>query len=238
MKLTVCDDSRSDAQVLKQLCETYFAKHQYEADVTVVTDPWMVRAEQADILILDVEMPELDGITLKDQLAMESDCPLIIFATRYADAMSKAFNRNVIGFLLKPVDSRQLEDMLELAILHLNLDKEIELPHGRRISTGDIVRIHADRGYTVLHLVSGQPEDGGRKSLDQWEVELTEQGFLRIEKSCIVSSRHIKSFRDDKIILKETDKDGAQICLRVSRRRKKECYQQYLCYLSKIAKYI
>ena len=182
MKITVCDDSLSDARELEQLCEAYLAEHRYEAEVTAVTDPFSVRAGQTDILILDVEMPELDGITLKDQLAMETDCPLIIFATRYADVMSKAFNRNVIGFLLKPVDPRQLEDMLDLAILHLNLDREIELPHGRWINTGDIIRIHADRGYTVLYLASGDSEDGGRKSLDQWEEELKEQGFLRIEK--------------------------------------------------------
>lgn len=238
MKLIVCDDSRSDAQALMLLCETYLAEHGYEAEVKVVTDPFSIKAGQTDILILDIEMPELDGITLKDKLAMESDCPLIIFATRYADAMSKAFNRNVIGFLLKPVDPRLLRDMLDLAILHLNLDREIELSHGRRVNTGEIVRIHADRGYTVLHLASGEQEDGGRKSLEQWEEELTEQGFLRIEKSCIVSSRHIKSFQDDRIILKEADRDGEKICLRVSRRRKKDCYQQYLCYLSRIAKFV
>lgn len=238
MKITVCDDSYEEANEIKELCQKYLELRQMTAEVTVLNDPNRVRDEHADILILDVEMPELDGITLKDQLAMEQESPLVIFATNYADAMSRAFNKNVIGFLMKPLGFQELTAYLDLAMVHLNLDKDIVLENGSTVSSGDIAWIESEQGYSALHLSGNRICDGGRRSMDYWEQELADYGFLRIDKGRIVGIRFIQFFRDDKITLKETDPAGKPIGFTVSRRRKKDCYQQYLSYCSKIAKYI
>ena len=238
MRITVCDDIYKEASDIAKLTERYLDMRQISAELSIVTQPDKVRQTAADILILDVEMPEIDGIALKDQLAVEADCPLIIFATNYADAISRAFNKNVIGFLMKPVNFEQLTDYLDLAMVHLNLDRNLTLESGMVVSTAQIAWIESEKGYTVLHLSGGKVCDGGRKTIEYWERELKSNGFLRIDRGCIVSSRFVKSFRDDKIVLTEKDREGNQVRFTVTRRKKKGCYQQYLAYCSKIAKYI
>lgn len=238
MRITVCDDIFEEAKEIAELTEQYLTLRQISAELSVVTQPEKVRQTACDILILDVEMPEIDGITLKNQLAVEADCPLIIFATNYADAISRAFNKNVIGFLMKPVNFEQLTEYLDLAMVHLNLDRNLILENGSTVSTGEIAWIEAEKGYTVLHLSGGRVCDGGRKTIEYWERELEDNGFLRIDKGHIVSSRFVRSFRDDRIVLSEEDRAGNPVRFTVSRRKKKDCYQQYLRYCSRIAKYI
>ena len=53
---------------------------------------------------------------------------------------------------------------------------------------------------------------------------------MRIDKGHIVGSRFVRSFRDDKIVLSEEDRAGNPVRFTVSRRKKKDCYQQYLRY--------
>ena len=56
------------------------------------------------------------GIEVKESLMYRSNCPLITFATNYAEAMKEAYGSNVIGFLTKPIDKTELWLYLDKAI--------------------------------------------------------------------------------------------------------------------------
>lgn len=74
---TVYNDSR-------QLLEYLFTEH-----------------PQVNLLILDIEIPELDGLELKKQITSIYMDANILFLTDHREMMGNAFGRNVIGFLLK-----------------------------------------------------------------------------------------------------------------------------------------
>src|SRR5258708_10352207 len=66
-------------------------------------------AHQPDILFLDIQMPEMNGFELLSQLNRQ---PLVIFTTAYDQYALKAFEVNSIDYLLKPIDTQQLDRAL------------------------------------------------------------------------------------------------------------------------------
>ena len=133
MKIIICDDCRSEIEEIRKLCEDYSEKKGLEASIEELTDPMALLERNpldADILILDVEMGDVSGIEIKDELAQRENGPLVIFVTSHPEAMSRAFNRNVIGFLLKPPDVTAFGAYMDSAVNILTADKHFIYPDG------------------------------------------------------------------------------------------------------------
>ena len=58
---------------------------------------------RVDLLLLDIEMGDIDGITIKNRLGKQGNVKNILFVTNHAEVMQEAFGINVVGFLNKPV---------------------------------------------------------------------------------------------------------------------------------------
>lgn len=242
MNIIVWDDQIREMESIVECCREYIENKGISAEVKGITDSAQLEGERPDILILDVEMPGENGIEIKDRLAMEGDGPLIIFATNYPDAMSKAFNRNVIGFLIKPVNLRELSILMDTAITHLTLDKMVYFDDGSFASTKDIVWVTANKGYSDFQLISGNVKDGGKRSLKLWEQELDVCGFIRTDEGRLVNARYVKSYTLEKVVLpnvaKKSETEEDVIMFQISRRRRKECREKYIAFCNKIAKFV
>ena len=68
-----------------------------------------------DILLLDIRMPEMDGMEVAGHLAAMQRPPAVIFTTAYDQYAMEAFESEAIGYLLKPVRQRRLKRALQLA---------------------------------------------------------------------------------------------------------------------------
>lgn len=241
MKILVCDDQRSEVENIMGQCRAYLESRNMDGIVEGTTDPLKIRGMDADVLVLDIEMPEANGIEIKDQLAKEGRSPLIIFATNYADAMSRAFNTNVIGFLVKPVRLEELTLYLDTAAAHLTLDKRIYFDDGTSASTKEIVWLTANRGYSDFLLTDGTMKDGGKKSMKDWEEMLSPYGFIRTDSGRLVNCAHIKEFWDEEVLVanvKVSEKaQAADIKTKISVRRRIDCKEKYLAYCEKMGKY-
>ena len=71
MKIVICDDREFELEILKKLCEEYVSENIPEAEIICTTSPARIEAEQPDILILDIEMPQKSGIEIKNELTKE-----------------------------------------------------------------------------------------------------------------------------------------------------------------------
>lgn len=100
MNVIICDDKKEEMEGTVYFCRDYFLKKGMPCGITATTEPEDIWKELPDILILDIEMPKMSGIEIKQRLEGE-DKPLIIFVTGYEEHMPEAFGRNVIGFLMK-----------------------------------------------------------------------------------------------------------------------------------------
>jgi two-component system, LytTR family, response regulator len=114
LRVIVADDERPARSFLIALLRSY-------DDVTVVGEAEsgkeavaLIEQEHPDLALLDLQMPELDGIGVVRMLKKD-DMPLVAFVTAYDEYAVKAFEVNAVDYLLKPVDKARLRDALNRA---------------------------------------------------------------------------------------------------------------------------
>lgn len=232
MKITICDDSLQEIEALTELCRRFADENQIQVQVKGLSDPYLLLAEEPpDVLLLDIEMPEMSGIAVKDSY-FGQEKPLIIFASSHDEMMPEAYGANVIGFLLKPVKWEFFQKRLHSAYKLLHRDFPIEFEDGSVISSRDLVMIRAEGKLTEAVFADGTKKQWLRRSLQSWEDLLGEQGFLRISKSCLLNCRQIKAFDGSVIRLKNGE------TAEPSRRRRTECFEKFKDYCRKYNRYV
>lgn len=151
-----------------------------------------------EVVLLDLQMPELDGLSVVRRLSGDR-APLIIFVTAYEHHALAAFEVGAVDYLLKPVRRERLAKALEKARKQIkpqpvaeNLRKLV----GRRgsdlylLDPADIVAFQAE-GELVHILTAGQRylSDHSLKALEE---RLDHQRFRRIHRGTIINTDHIR----------------------------------------------
>jgi two-component system LytT family response regulator len=81
----------------------------------------LIEREQPDLALLDLQMPEVDGLGVV-RLLRKDRLPLIAFVTAYDEYAVRAFELNAVDYLLKPVDRGRLRDTIQRALERLDLE--------------------------------------------------------------------------------------------------------------------
>src|SRR5215216_8091861 len=74
----------------------------------------MIRKERPDVVFLDVQMPEMDGLAVLESIGIER-LPEIIFTTAYEQYAIRAFELHALDYLLKPFDQARFKDAIKYA---------------------------------------------------------------------------------------------------------------------------
>jgi two-component system response regulator AlgR len=171
-----------------------------------------------DLLLLDIAMPELDGIGVARALARRESSPAIIFVTAFDSFAVEAFDIDAVDYVLKPVAPDRLaravqrvaerraqrardagaQPVLAAAPAEQPYATEFWVPHRAeliRIAVEDIERIDAERDYMRLHV-------GGRsfllhQTIASLEERLNPERFIRVHRSTIVRRDRIARLRHD-----------------------------------------
>jgi DNA-binding LytR/AlgR family response regulator len=169
-----------------------------------------------DLMLLDIGMPKMDGLSVARALSLLPIKPAIIFVTAFDNFAVEAFDLDVADYVLKPVSSERLARAVDraLAVYNSAAEPPNETPqaHGTssdyasefwvshrseliRVASVDIERIEAERDYMRLYT-------GGRSYLLHQTISTLEQRldpelFLRIHRSHIVRRDLIMGLRHD-----------------------------------------
>lgn len=230
MKVCICDDLAEELELLKAACQTFFAERNVQAEIVCTQDPEHPIKHEYDLLILDVEMAKKKGTAVKDQL-MGRERPLIIFATSYQENIVDAFGTNVIGFLAKPLVWESFELKMDLAVRLLLAGRMLELSPVLYEHSEKIIMFYTEQRYTKALLADGEKTPLSTKSLSTWEKELEDLYFVRVDTSHLVNCKHIVDAYDDIFVLRDGQK------LKVSRRRKKDCFEKLRQYNLRFSKF-
>jgi two-component system, LytTR family, response regulator AlgR len=163
----------------------------------------------ADVALIDIRMPRMDGIELARHLATLPRGPAVIFTTAFDQYAVKAFELSAVDYLLKPVKAARLAEALRKAArapaspAALRQAGEEIAPGGRRqlrcsergkvllVPVGDIVYLKAELKYVTAR--THEREYLLEESLSQLEAEFGER-FLRIHRNCLVARDAIAGF--------------------------------------------
>lgn len=207
MKVLIVDDEAPARDRLQQMLEE-------SADFEVVGTAGNGRDAvdaaarlAADIVLLDIRMPGMNGIEAAHHLNELDNPPAIVFTTAYDEYAIDAFDAMAVGYVLKPVRRERLHRALGQAakISRAALDS-VAGPAGaseprthlcarvhgemKLIPVDEVAYFHADQKYTRVEFTSGNHliDD----SLKQLEQEFSDR-FVRIHRSALVAVQHIDS---------------------------------------------
>ncbi len=159
----------------------------------------------ADVVLIDIRMPRMDGIELARHLALVNPAPAIVFTTAYDRYAVTAFELNAVDYLLKPVRAARLEEALRKAMLAAPLAHEAlrRLSTGRRhlasiergrlllVPVADIVYLKAELKYVTAR--TREREYLIEESLTRLEQEFSGH-FVRIHRNCLVAAGSVAGF--------------------------------------------
>ncbi|MDC0672289.1 LytR/AlgR family response regulator transcription factor [Nannocystis radixulma] len=172
-----------------------------------------------DVVLLDVHMPELDGIELAETTA---ELPAIVFVTAHPDYAVRAFAVAAQDYLLKPVQQQRLEQALarveaRAASARQATPVRISARAGDSVRLFDprsITRFHAADKYTVFRV--GDEEHVLDDSLNTLEDRLGGLEFLRVHRSELVNLLEVRTLhqRDGTAVLELSDGQRAHVSRR------------------------
>lgn len=153
MRIVICDDEPLARERLVRIVQE--SGHEVVAQATTGAEAvTAVKAEQPDVILLDIRMPEMDGVRCAQALNTLEHPPAIIFVTAYDHYAIAAFKAHAIGYLLKPANKDELLEALSKAknlnAAQLNAMRQLEDPTARPLREHISARTH--RGVELIPL--------------------------------------------------------------------------------------
>lgn len=213
-KIAICDDSGADRAYATGFVE-HWAKcrgHKVEIREFPSAESFLFHYEEKkdyDILLLDIEMGAMDGVTMAKQLRKNNDTVQIVFITGYSDYISEGYEVAALHYLMKPIKQEKLCSVLDRAAEKLSKnEKVLNLEIGGEMVRVPIYQIrYADvfGNYVTIH---AQTDITVKMTLGELEKQLDER-FYRVGRSVIINLTQIS--RVTKIEIKLSD--GTAIAL-------------------------
>ena len=207
-KIAICDDSDGDRQYVLNMVRTWAAAagHLVHTDAFASAESFLFHYAQEsdyDILLLDIEMGAMDGVTMAKQLRKSNDTVQIIFITGYSDYISEGYEVAALHYLMKPVKEEKLWAVLDRAagkiaknekVLHFSLGGEMVRIPVYRIRYADVFG-----NYVTIH---GQSDVTVKMTLGELEKQLDDR-FYRVGRSVLVNLTQISRVTKGEIRLSD-----------------------------------
>lgn len=228
LKVAICDDENHHIQELKKIIHSINNKTQVQTFLSVTSFlETLKNGEQLpNVIFLDIEMPEMDGITLGKKIQNISTDIFIIFATSHPEYAMKGYEARAFRYILKPFSEEVISKILFDIKEEERKKKKIILQSDGKdivITLQDILYICAEDKYTVLYTKEHHCIE--RISLNEYEELLLPYGFYRVHRKYIVNFFYCKRMEKGKVYLTN------DVSVPISRRREKEYRKELLRYL-------
>lgn len=196
LEVVCCDDEKEMRKALIRLIEPEFQLLGVDYQLSEFASGEELlssnRLETVDLLFLDIEMKNLDGIETAKQLRKVNQHAVIIFITAFADFVFQGYEVQALNYLLKPYSKEKILEVLHKALEELERTQPkyflIEQKSGStRVPLKDICYFMSDRRLLTVITTQGSYAFYGKLS----ELELPEC-FLRIHNRYIVNLNYVE----------------------------------------------
>lgn len=233
MQIFICDDEKEHIDFFRQvLCEVEETKG-YEIEVFFFQNAPELQKELyrrgealealPELIFSDIDMPEMNGISLGKMLNEEFPEICLVLLTAYAEFAIEGYETGAYRYLLKPVKAEDLDKILSDVSSRKSQEKQIVLKAGKEdivLCLKDVLYIGAEDKYLFFHTADKKYMD--RNSLGYYEEAFREFGFCRVHRKYLVNLRHHKSIQGYKLVLSNQD------VIPISREKRAEYYKLFI----------
>ena len=202
LKVLIVDDealARSRLRTLLGECSEPRADVVGEA-ANAVQAMELIQRTGCDLVLLDIHMPGVDGMTLAKTLRELAAPPAVVFIHAYAEHAVQAFDLEAVDYLTKPVRRERLQQALQkVQRLRAESTVDVGLPEsliiqerGRseRVALADVIYLKAELKYITVRTADKEHIfDGALSDLEQRYAHL----FVRVHRNALVSRRAVRA---------------------------------------------
>lgn len=195
MKVLVVDDEPLAREELSFLLEQN--KHVDEiAEAENISEAknWLIK-ETIDLVFLDIQLGDENGLELANQLKELSSRPRIIFATAYDQYALDAFNANALDYILKPFEQSRVDEAIEKGLM---INPNVGKPHSNNprisvteedkikvINKAEIIYVFVEKGELVI--VTEEQRYHTRQTLTSFMESMDPKTFMQTHRSFLVN---------------------------------------------------
>ena len=196
-RVAIVDDNNTDAEFVQSMLNIWAQDRQISVQPQRFTSAENFLFHYAedkswDILLLDIEMGQMDGVTMAKQVRRDNETVQIVFITGYSDYIAEGYEVAALHYLMKPVNTEKLFTVLDRALEKckqeercLNLEISGEMV---RLPFYEIRYLDVHQNYVTIHAGNDHTV---KRTLGDFEKELDER-FFRAGRSLIVNLRCIR----------------------------------------------
>lgn len=236
LKIISCDDNAQFLTVLKTIVEdacrsqmpnrnAYEIGPAFESGKEVIA---YLETHHADVLLLDIDMPEVNGFEVAKVLCEDYKHVKIVFMSAYDNFVYSAFDFYPFAYMRKPHIPTEFPKVLSRI-----LEKMKERDHKLSLMTtdgtavldaNDIAYLESSRNYITVHLTHGTSYTV-RKTLTDFEQELWGLDFYRIHSAFMINLEHVEKVLNTGFVL------VANKAIPIAQRRMQDFKKTYMSYI-------
>ncbi len=199
--VAVCDDEPFVAKTISEVAQKELSRHGFQARIEIVNDALSLARELKeqgfDLILLDIEMPLVDGIEFSRMLRGKGDRTELVFVSNAEDRVFESLPVRPLYFVRK---SHFADDMTEAINAFSKSWKDrkqdrmvsFATAHAQgTFSVDDILYIEARRRLKIIHMATGHTAEV-TATLEHMADELAPYGFYRVHKGFIVNFAHVE----------------------------------------------
>ena len=207
-RIAIVDDNQIDREFLHAQAQSWAEQNSrtLQAELFASAEEFLfhyAEHKDYDILLLDIEMPGMDGVTMARRIRKENETVQIVFITGYSEYISEGYEVAALHYLMKPVNTNKLRQVLDRAAdklqrneryLTLELSGEVVRLPLYQIRWAEVrqnyLTIHAKADYTV------------KMTLSELESRLDDR-FFRAGRSFIINLAEVRSVTRQEVRLSD-----------------------------------
>lgn len=206
MRVLICDDDKQSISILRDYIIQFFKSIKVSSyEIICYTSGRDILNDNGDmdIVFLDVEMPEINGIRVGEKIKKKNKQSIIFIVTSYNEYLDDAMRFNVFRYISKPVDKHRLFRNLKDAIRkHNELNRQIVLETKDGVHAEYLRNIVYLEIQTRRRIVHTRDDDYDVIQPVQFWLQLLETGaFFRSHRNYIVNMKYVSDFSRDTVWL-------------------------------------
>ncbi len=219
INIAVVEDDANDAKLLVDCIERYSRERGEQMSVAKFSSAqtFLVVCKKFDIVFMDIELPDMDGMTAAEQMRQDNDAIVLIFVTNMVQFAVRGYAVDALDFIVKPVIYEDFIIKLRKAVLRVCGSGSYEIMINllgdgiKRIPVSDIRYVEVI-GHTLSYHADGVYQTYGTLKNSE---ELLGSGFVRCNNCYLVNLRYVTAVKGYSVYV-----DGEE--LKISQPRKKE----------------